>query len=122
MKTQVTILGVMITAVISWGAQADDSIRKPLTRIDFNKMIDESNTDKEQLHNQIPSAPEEDSTAAAVKKNDKAKVMDFVDVEIGVGEDRPVVDRRFNSVGEAKVVDIEKLQQAQEESEPKPGS
>ncbi|MGZ3722011.1 MAG: hypothetical protein ACXVA9_03710, partial [Bdellovibrionales bacterium] len=32
---------------------------------------------------------------------DKKKVLDLVDVEVGVGEDRPVVvDRRYNSVGE----------------------
>lgn len=101
MKTQYKIVAVVIASLISSGAFADSIMKKPTTRIDFNKMIDENNNDKSDLQKSVATTSDQDAEQAA--STEQQKVMDFVDVEVGMGQARPVVDRRFNSVGEAKV-------------------
>lgn len=100
MKHKFQMLALVMAAVFSSTVFADS---KPVTRIDFNKMIDENNMKKSELQNdEIPVA-----NARAPKKDDKGKVIDFIDVEIGVGQTPTLTDRRFDSVGAPKVVDIE---------------
>jgi hypothetical protein len=101
MKTQFKILASLIASLACSTAFADLP-QKSATRIDFNNMIDSNNTDKQQLQKTVSNkmATEEDASSVA----DQKKVLDLVDVEVGVGEDRPVVvDRRYNSVGEPVV-------------------
>lgn len=109
MKTQFGIAGLLISALITSSAFADSLIQKPVTRIDFNKMIDENDNSKMDLeksvNTQMADIPVTNNDRVT---DDKSSVMDFVDVEIGLGEDRPVVDRpvvdrRYNSVGEPRI-------------------
>lgn len=101
MKAQYKILGLVIVSMIS-GSVFAESIQKPSTHIDFNKMIEDNNSSKQDLQKIVSNKMEVESNQAE-ENADKQKVMDLVDVEIGIGQDRPVVDRRFNSVGEAVV-------------------
>lgn len=80
-----------------------ESLKKTSPRIDFNKMIDENNHQKTKLQNQETSS---DKLVEAKKKH-KRKVIDFKDVEVGWGDDStPLVDRRFDSVGEPRMIDL----------------
>lgn len=100
MKTQIKIVAVVIASLLSVSAFAESTLKKATTRIDFNNMIDSNNRDKNSLQQSVATeANEAEQTAAA----DQKKVMDFVDIEVGMGQARPVVDRRFNSIGEARV-------------------
>lgn len=101
MKPQVKILGLLIASVVSASAFADSEISKPTTRIDFNKMIDKNNHEKNDLQKSVAGKEEPmDSEVAA----DQRKAMDFIDIEMmQKNEGRPVVDRRFNSEGEPRV-------------------
>lgn len=99
MKAQLKIAGLVIAALAGSTAFAAADLQKAATRIEFNNMIDHNNKEKTQLQqtvaNKMAVEPEDDAKA------DQKKVLDLVDVEVGVGEDRPVVvDRRYNSVGE----------------------
>ncbi len=72
--------------------------------IDFNKMIESNSGEVHKMKKDISkngfgSRPKVDSRNA-----DSKKVVDFLDVEVGWGETPKVVDRRFNSVDEPKVV------------------
>jgi hypothetical protein len=64
-------------------------------------MIEDNNTAKEVIKKDI------DLKAAALQKEqedaERAKVIDFVDVEVGWGEAPPIVDRRYDSVGDARL-------------------
>jgi hypothetical protein len=102
MKATFKILATVIAGIACSTAFADLP-QKAATRIDFNNMIDSNNSDKQQLEktvsNKMAVEPEDSASVA-----DQKKVLDLVDVEVGVGEDRPVVvDRRYNSVGEAVI-------------------
>ena len=103
MKAQYKIIGMAIVSLITMSAAAELAIEKPSTRIDFNTMIDANNNNKEDLQKSVVNKMEVSPEQAAEANEDKAKVMDLVDVEIGLGQDRPIVDRRFNSIGEAIV-------------------
>ena len=105
MKAQYKITGMVVTALLSAGAFAEPAMQKTATRIDFNKMIDENNINQRDLQASVTNKMDKTEPAASesVVKDDKKKVLDLIDVEIGVGQDRPVVDRRFNSVGEPRV-------------------
>ena len=104
MKAQYKILGMVIASLISAIAFADSDIKKPSTRIDFNKMIDQNNNEKDDLQKVTAAkGSDESQQQEQTASDDKKKVMDFVDVEVGMGQARPVVDRRFNSVGQARV-------------------
>ncbi len=99
----VTILMLLASSSVF----AAGMVEKPVTRIDFNKMINEVGSEKarveDKLNDRLDQAP---ATAGITRSKDRSKVIDFVDVEVGVGKERPVVDRRFNSVGETVVVDL----------------
>ena len=93
MKTIICMLVLSLQAQ----ALADTIVTKPTTPIDFNKMIEDNNVEKAHLVHRAAQSPR-----AERKKPSNSKVIDFIDVEIGVGETPKVVDRRFDSVGEAK--------------------
>jgi len=99
MKAQnkiVTAILILFTSSIASAAVTE----KPATRINFNKMIDESKLEKiaaeTKLNDKLDQVPE--APAPTAKSRDKSKVIKFVDVEVGVGKERPVVDRRVNSL------------------------
>ena len=101
MKAQYKILTAMI-AIMTSSTVFAELPQKSATRIEFNSMIDKNNMDKQNLQktvaNKMVMEPEVSASA------DQRKVLDLVDIEVGVGEDRPVVsDRRFNSIGEPVV-------------------
>jgi hypothetical protein len=114
-KLNVTI--VALIAVISSVASAGDLGRKPALHVDFNKMIDQNNIEKSQLHDSIGerinlSAEEGQKLQAETDRNsDRNKVIHFIDVEVaGSGEEAaPVVDRRFDSVGKPRTVDLNRI-------------
>ena len=55
----------------------------------------------------FPNDDQNEEAPAEATVKDQKKVLDLVDVEVGVGQYRPVVvDRRYNSVGEP-IVDKE---------------
>jgi hypothetical protein len=98
MKAQYKILAAVI-ATLACGTAFADLPQKAATRIEFNSMIDQNNADKQDLQKTVAGKADDDSTVTAAVPADKKKVMDLVDVEVGVVEDRPVVmDRRYNSV------------------------
>lgn len=103
MTKRIALLSMMF--FVSGVAMADD---KASARIDFNKMIDENNLQKNELHRAVSGEEVQNNVAKKVKRADKSKTIDFIDVEIGVG-DLPTADRRFDSVGEARVAPIESL-------------
>ncbi len=100
MKAQLAIL--MILGLVGSVATAEVSERKPVTKIDFNGMIDAN----EKTRGELKKTIDEDVREAALQEQaDKAKVVDFVDLEVGWEEgtpvvERPVSDRRYNSVDE----------------------
>jgi hypothetical protein len=96
---------VMSLAMLGTSAMADMAVKKEATRIDFNKMIDENNSQRADLQKDIANKDAQ-KTDAQETESDKKKVYDFVDMEVSAGKARPVVDRRFNSVGQPRVVEI----------------
>jgi hypothetical protein len=101
MKAQVKIISLIVVAVTGSSAFAGATDMKTSTRIDFNRMINDNNNTRTVLHKDIDA-----KASAAVLDGDseaeRATVVDFVDVEVGWGESAPVVDRRFDSIGEAR--------------------
>lgn len=93
MKTQILIILMMLGSVAT---AAEVSERVPM-RIDFNGMIDQNNRAKTELKKDIDTQTQ---GAELEKHAEKAKVIDFVDVELGWGEAPKVVDRRYDSVDE----------------------
>ena len=106
MKNGQKIFAAVVITMMSSFAFADPSAQKPVTRIDFNKMIDEGNTNKNQLQKTVDEDIAKQPVVGNRIQEDKAKVLDFIDVEIGLSEQRPVVDRRFNSVGEPRIAKV----------------
>lgn len=101
MKAQFKIASLVIAALAGSTAFAA-TLQKAATRIEFNNMIDDNNKEKIQLQQTVANkmAVQPDSEAKA----DQKKVLDLVDSEIVLDAERPVVmDRRYNSVGEAVV-------------------
>jgi hypothetical protein len=90
--------------VLGLVANAAMATEKPATQVDFNKMIDQNNTTRTELHKgldgQAAKLPAKDAT------EERLKVIDFVDVEVGWGEAPPVVDRRYDSVSEPRIVNL----------------
>jgi|GEM_PF-1838046 len=106
MKVNMKIASLMILAAVGSSAMADASDAKTSTRIDFNRMIDDNNNTRSVLHKDI----DQKAAAAALDGDsdaERAKVVDFVDVEVGWGESAPVVDRRFDSIGKARPYKME---------------
>jgi hypothetical protein len=103
MKAQLVISALLINSTLMTHAFADSGVQRPVTRIDFNKMINDNNIEAADLSKTVISALEKQPVRHDAMAPEKKKVLDFIDVEVGVGVDRPVVDRRFNSVGEARL-------------------
>lgn len=100
MKSKLAAL--LIASLTSGAAMAEVSEHKPVTKIDFNGMIDANDKTRTELKKDLDATVEE---AALQERADKAKVVDFVDLEVGWEEgtpvvERPVSDRRYNSVDE----------------------
>lgn len=103
MKTQLQVIATLATLVAA-GVVHADLPQKAATRIEFNNMIDSNNNEKQELQKVTSKSDSEDDSVTEQTEVEKKKVLDLVDMEVGVGEDRPVVvDRRFNSVGEPVV-------------------
>lgn len=102
MKSNIVKVSLIFAALLGGQAFAEG---KQATRIDFNKMIDENNVHRNELQDGLKNA----STQEPQRKMDRSKVIDFIDVEVGVGQTPAVSDRRFDSVGEPTVVQIEPL-------------
>lgn len=105
MNKQIKIVSLAVLVMSSATLMADQAPAKRPTRIDFNKMIDENNQQRAELQKDL--SPKAKAKAEAQASDDKKKISDFVDVEVGWGKDRPtVVDRRFNSTGKPRIANI----------------
>lgn len=103
MKNAIAILALSIYSAASFAGQV--TIRKPVVNkealnVNFHEMIVSTGEEKKQLQEDIMA---QDNAEAEVAKEDaykkqkqEQKVIDFVDVEIGVGEAPAMVDRRSN--------------------------
>jgi hypothetical protein len=100
---KVHIMSLVVLAMFAVSASAEVSESKPVTKIDFNGMIQTNSQAGTELKKGIDESAE---TAALEERADKTKVVDFIDLEVGwdegapVVEQRPVGDRRYNSVDE----------------------
>jgi hypothetical protein len=102
MKQQLKILTLISIVFTSAIVSAEPQTEKSRLHVDFNSMIENNNSESAKLHESLDQQP-----VKQVKTDDKGKVMDFIDVEVGVGQAPAMVDRRFDSVGEARTVLIE---------------
>jgi hypothetical protein len=111
MGQQIRIIAIIAIVFTSCAALAEAPVSKSALRVDFNKMIEDNNNQRKDLHQDIDVRADDESAQpqAAVKKDDKGKVIDFIDVEVGVGQAPSVVDRRYDSVGEPKLADPAEL-------------
>ena len=109
-KTIFNITALILMGLVSAAASADPAdvnLSKSSLNVNFNKMIDEGahtkNVIQKQLDAKIAISDEEDADS------EKSRVLDFVDVEMGIGESSPgsVVDRRFDSVEDAQPVSFD---------------
>ncbi len=103
MKKTAAVLSLSLYSVLSFAGTV--TIRKPVVnkeplKVDFHQMIVVTGEQKRQLQEDITAqdtATKELSRAEAHKKQQQEqKVIDFVDVEIGLGEAPAMVDRRSN--------------------------
>lgn len=97
---------LLVIVTIGTSVWADTHSKKAITQIDFNKMIAENNQTRHQLKKQIDSASADSADKTANVDSDRAKVIDFVDVEVGWGEAPPVVDRRFDRSTSPRVINV----------------
>jgi hypothetical protein len=101
-----------LAALVSVSAYAEDPADVNLTKsslnVDFNTMIEGNNTTKKDIQKNIDQSLAE---VDAEETSEKSRVLDFVDVEVGWGEQpaNNIVDRRFNSVGGPQPVDLNTL-------------
>lgn len=107
MKAPIALLILGLYSTVSFGA-SNIVIRKPVVmkealKVDFHNMIVSTGEEKKQLQQEIvakDTAEEQQYEAAKneayLKQKEEQKVIDFVDVEIGVGEAPAMVDRRAN--------------------------
>lgn len=111
---------ISLTATILFGSTsfADLSAKKESTKIDFNSMIDANNVKRNQLQEEISKTAsmsdqekrqQTNKADDAQADSDKSKVVDFINLEVGFGQ-TPNIGRRYDSVGDIKVVDLETLQ------------
>lgn len=109
MKIQIVVMTAIAT-LIAPGAFADGDVQRPVTQIDFNNLIDEGNTKTDRLNKDLAAQTEQSLVENKSFKLEQQKVLKFVDVEVGLTEERPVVserpniDRRVNSIGAARLV------------------
>jgi hypothetical protein len=110
MKAQLKMITLITILFAGSSVLAESVVSKPATRIDFNKMIEENNVKRNDLQQDInrdASTAQAPTKRANAKKDDKSKTIDFIDVEIGVGQTPSVVDRRFDSISDAQIVDVD---------------
>ncbi len=89
----------LTSLLVSFSATAD-IVKKSRLSVNFNQMIEQTSEERSTLENKIGS--HYDNAELVLEEDDSQKVIDFVDAEIQIGEDRKMVDRRFNSVGEIR--------------------
>lgn len=116
MGKQIQITTVIAMLFISTSAPASNTgskiAEKSATHINFNKMIDDSGVEKSEVETKVSDRldraqePQPRQVKNERKASDRNKVINFVDVEVSVGKERPIVDRRFNSDGDPVVVNI----------------
>lgn len=103
MKKALMVLSISLYSAMSLGATV--TIKKPVVnkeplKVNFHEMIVESGEQKKQLQQDITAdelaQAEVEKEDAHRKQKQEQKVIDFVDVEIGVGEAPAMVDRRAN--------------------------
>lgn len=103
MKKAAVVVTFSLYSALSFAGTV--TVRKPVVnkeplKVDFHQMIVTSGEEKRQLQQDITAedtAEKEVSKAEAyAKQKQEQKVIDFVDVEIGVGEAPAMVDRRSN--------------------------
>ncbi len=97
------ILKLSIGTLLMFGgamASADSIGSKARLKVDFNKMIQETNIQKSELKAELTN---EVKVREENLKSQEKTVSDFVDMELEIGEapSAPVVDRRFDSVDDA---------------------
>jgi len=102
------VFGLLLAGSFSYGEGLE---HKP-TKIQFNERIDKTENSQSQLQSELTSLFDRDEdldflNEDADLKQEKQKVVDFIDAELHVGgrDDNKVVDRRFNSEGPAKIAD-----------------
>lgn len=105
MKASMTIAGILLFSV---SAFAGETPTKQALQVDFNRMIEDNNTSRNEMRKDINAKADKavEAHAKADTQADKKKVINFVDVEVGWGEAPPIVDRRYDSVGEARVYNM----------------
>lgn len=86
---------------LSLTSMAQVAEKKPL-RVNFNEMIDSTSREAKHLHRQVKEHYQQ-KDEALLSKEEKQRVTDLVDVEIGWGETPTLVDRRFDSVSDPAV-------------------
>ena len=102
MKVSMTIAALMLSTV-SVSAFAGGTTKQAL-QVDFNRMIEDNNSHRAEMRKDINAKAH--ALDEAEHKAEKEKVINFVDVEVGWGEAPPIVDRRYDSVGEARVYNL----------------
>lgn len=107
MNKTITLLVLGLFSAVSFGA-TNIVIRKPVVmkeplKVDFHNMIVSTGEEKKQLQQDIVAEDtaqeqqiESAKNEAYLKQKEEQKVIDFVDVEIGLGEAPAMVDRRAN--------------------------
>ncbi|MGE0527109.1 MAG: hypothetical protein AB7G93_15815 [Bdellovibrionales bacterium] len=111
-KSVMTVSFAVLVMALSSVSFADSPIQKPALRVDWNRMIEETHQEKQKLHGGLEHAADESAPVAVEKTasasaKEKEKVIDFIDMEVGLGDTPgPVVDRRFDSVGEPRAVNV----------------
>lgn len=90
-----------LSMTFSLAALAESPVSKSALRVDFNKMIEENNVQRKEIKQDVDAAVADEKVQQ--KTADKSKAIDFIDVEIGVGQAPSVVDRRYDSVGEPRL-------------------
>ncbi len=103
MKALIQIAALMI-AGMSASAFADSTVTKAALHVDFNRMIEDNNIAKVEMKKDIDQKAQ--ALQDASDKAEREKIIDFVDVEVGWGEAPPIVDRRYDSVGEARLYNM----------------
>ena len=102
---------IFALSLVSSGVNAEMSElqkKRPVTRIDFNQLIEEGNEKKQDL---VQPRETEYSANANEQKQGTEDVTKFIDMEVTAGKKPSVVgvDRRYNSVSEARVVNIDEV-------------
>lgn len=97
MKNRTWIISLFGVVLFSSTAFAEE---KSATRIKFNELIDDNNLKRAELSKRVEAQKTRDES------KEKSDVIDFINLEVGIGEAPALVDRRYNNVGAIKVVRI----------------